>query len=770
MSGRARLRAGATVLLPEGPRLVVEWGASGVTLRDAAGALETVPLAELIVREATEGEEPQTIHAALAPRWDALSAEARMVALRRLEVVLTVITGYRRGFAALAEPDEPQPMFDPRKMSLTQRAASMARQLGAENAVNRERLQRVRAGELKTGPHIGKTTVLNWVRAYERDGLWGLVDKRAARSARGITDLDKKFRELAGSELARFDGDVSTVRIEEVWRRVQVRAAQQGVELSVSPRRARQYLSWSLREKGRGTRAQRTRSLRDSAGFSHYPALRPGQVVAIDATRSDVLVWDDLHERSYSVEILTALDVATRVVLGLRVVPKSATAIDAALLLYDVLRPFALNVEGTTVSDWRWCGIPEAIDFCCEHAHAPDEGQTDRAADEAPASLQGSHSIPGLMPDAIRCDHGSIFVGAHFTNLLAEMGIDLMLSRGRRPTDNAHVERFHETLQDVLQRIGGYKGRSPYERGRLVGKSRDDADRPLLTAGELERYLRTWVALEYHRSRHEGLVLAGAPTARLTPLEMYDALLKVTGRIDVPQRPDLVYQFLPIKWGTIQHDGVEFANLTYDDPILDDFRQVLPGAFGRADRKAPFYYDPRDVSRVWFPHPATGQVYPINWRGAWRVNAPMTDKVLDEVRARIRRRGGNTALGRRTATEQVIRELHTLETVGKPLADQALMAAAAVRVDASRRDHLEAQLAAYSTARRGEAIEQVPLKQTTPEPLAPPSSSTSEVTASWDNDPDEDNEPEDTNVIHLATAWAHLRDIARTSAAAEESW
>jgi putative transposase len=69
------------------------------------------------------------------------------------------------------------------------------------------------------------------------------------------------------------------------------------------------------------------------SGTQHYPAIRPGQVVAIDATRADNRVFDSLTGRAFSVEILTALDVATRVVLALRVVPRSANGIDAGLLL-----------------------------------------------------------------------------------------------------------------------------------------------------------------------------------------------------------------------------------------------------------------------------------------------------------------------------------------------------------------------------------------------------------------------------------------------------
>jgi hypothetical protein len=206
--------------------------------------------------------------------------------------------------------------------------------------------------------------------------------------------------------------------------------------------------------------------------------------------------------------------------------------------------------------------------------------------------------------------------------------------------------------------------------------------------------------LDYHRDWHEGLVHPSVPIAKLSPIELFDAYLQITGRLDVPQHPRLIYQFLPTRWATIRHDGVEIKNLTYDDPILDGFRTSPVGRFRAQDAAAPFFYDPRDVSRVWFPHPTTGQVHPINWRGAWRTQAPMTDKVRDLILERLRDRGGNAALTKTSATEQILHELTDLSAAGVPKADQALWSAAAVRVDSSRRDHLEAQLAAYSAHRR----------------------------------------------------------------------
>lgn len=746
--GRVRLVAGQSRVLTDNEiYLVQQLLPSGVVLAPAhGGGTVTKRFDELsTVQDATDGR-TDAIFGALSPRWESLSASAQRTATGRLEVVLEILTGYRYGFAALACSGEPREAFSPTR-TLTQRATSMARQLRLEKDLDRDHVIRVARGEL-LDRSPGVTTLLNWVRAYRAEGLWGLVDSRATRVSAGDAALPDLFKELANAEFRLLDGDISTVNVRTMEERIQRRAQAQGKTLDYPQRRGQKYLSALMSERGRGTRAQRSRSMRDTAGYQHYPAMRPGQVVAIDATRADVLVWDDLHERSFSVEILTALDVATRCVLGLRVVPKSASAIDASLLLYDVMRPFQLHVDGSTITDWRWAGIPEAVDFNCEGLH------------EAP--LDGTHSIPSVHPDAIRCDHGTIFVGEHFTRLLNDLGIDLMLSRGTRPTDNTHVERWHETLQRALQDLPGYKGRSPFERGRLVGRSDNERGQKLLTATELERFLRAWVALDYHRTPHSGLVISGATNARHTPLSMFDALTSITGRLDVAQSPDLVYQFLPIRWATIRHDGVRIANLTYDDAVLNEFRHLQPGAFRNEDRAAPFFVDPRDLSRVWFRHPATGQVHPINWRGAWRLNAPLTQTVLQRVREQVRARGGNAALGRRGATDEIIRSLNSLMAAQASVADKAMWSAARVRVDASQRDHLEAQLALYSRER-----------VTAQMPESPPPVSES-VTVVEQPAPEESpiairSENNDAGSAVLATAWAQLNGLSAAAPGPDES-
>lgn len=678
---RTTLSEGSRILTDVGTAVVVVVQANGIQVRDAAGESMLIEWPQLATARGVVDGEAVPIGELLRPTWDGLSEDAKRTALFRLEVVQEIHTGYRDGHPELARTGEPREPFGAGSgFSETRRCEVMAETLAHEAHVDRDVQRRIADGEILSGAP-NASTIRNWVRAWKKGGLLALVDGRSTRKGKSWELIDPRYREVAEFVVGGLDGDRSTVGINELDRRIRVELKRDGIDNLVTPQRlTHQYLVHLKLDRGETTRSQRSRALRRVSGTQHFPAIRPGQIVAIDATRADNLVFDPLLGRAFSVEILTAIDVATRVILALRVVPMSADGVDAGLLIYDVCRPFSMRVEGTTIGDWRWCGLPGAVDLS-------DVSTTVGRRRLSPdfSTLQGEHSVPSVMPDAIRCDHGSIFVSQHFRDLLQRLGIDLLLSRGKKPTDNPHVERWHETLQRGVQQIPGYKGRNTSERGRLV------AEEPLMTAAELEQHMRRFVALDYHRSWHTGLVLSGDPTARVSPLEMWDAMLEATGRIDVPQHPHLVYQFLPIRWGTIRHAGVEFSNMVYDSQVLDQYRNAAPGQFREEDRKAPFHVDPHDLSRIWFRNPESGTVECVPWRGAHLTDAPLTETILAAVRSRIRERGGNKALYPGSASKQILDEITELTTSPTAKEWKAKLSAGYRRVEQSRVDHQEAQ-------------------------------------------------------------------------------
>ena len=363
-SGRTPLTEGARVLTDNGTAVVAAVLAGGVQLLDSLGDVAHVSWTELSTVRSIDDGCVAALTEPLQPVWDGLDEDIRNIAITKLEVVQEILTGYRDGHPAFAREGEPRSPFGPGfGVSESKRCTEMAKQLNYEAQFDRRLQRRVHDGEIQSAGY-SPNTIRYWVRGFKERGLLALIDGRSTRPSKLWDLIDERYRDVATQVVNTLDGDRSTVSIQELDRSTRVQLKDNGIgDLRTPQRITREYLSALKREKGATTRAQRSRKLRKVSGTKHYPAIRPGQVVAIDVTRADNLVFDALSGRAYSVEIITAIDVATRVVPAIRVVPKSANGIEAGLLTYDVCRPFSLVVEGTSISDWRWVGLPEQIDF-----------------------------------------------------------------------------------------------------------------------------------------------------------------------------------------------------------------------------------------------------------------------------------------------------------------------------------------------------------------------------------------------------------------------
>lgn len=720
---RIDLYVGARILFLDGPRLVTAVSPMGYTVLDVQGRSDEVPWPDVqAARGVIEGR-VDAVTTSVGLMFEGLTEDAKQQALDRQEVVLTIDTGYANGHPALARPGEPFTAFDPRYgLSLAKRIDAMARLLEQEASASRAQL-RVRetrgksvAGRLDA-PAV--RTIREWHTSFHalvNGGLFALVDGRKRRSHSAWASLDPELRRICDEITGEHDGSASMRSIDELHRRVRLTLKAEGLhDVPVPEATVRRYLSHQMRSRGRTTRSHLTTHLRGPMSVSAYPALRPGQVVAIDVTRADNFVVEPWTGKVVSVEIITAIDIATRVVLALRVVPRSARAIEAGMIMYDVLRPFSMSVTEDRMSDWRWAGVPEHIGEMSD-ALAKAEELSGRP-------LIGEHAIPGLLPEAVRADHGSIFTGSYFRALCDRLDIHLLLSRGKKPTDNAFVERWHETLQRCLQQLSGHKGRNVLQRGSLAGRIQRDPEGhavfqgggTALTPRQLEVRLREFIATDYHRTPHGGIAIVDRkmPADEVwmthTPLECFDAMLEATGRLHVLQRPDLIYDFLVVRWGTIRHEGVEFNNLTYDSHELDEFRNVPKGFFRDEDRAAPFFYDERDLSRVWFRHPVTDEIIEVPWRRAFQLQAPMTEVTFNRARTLVRMgRGPRT---RKVLQEEILDAVNDMSSEDRMAADPSLrdwggnaLAASSMRYQRANFDHAEAS-AARSRPRDAQIID-----------------------------------------------------------------
>ncbi|MBZ4498708.1 MULTISPECIES: hypothetical protein [Dermacoccus] len=425
---RVDLVAGSSVLLPKGVRVVVSVNPTGVVVKDFSGDATTLLWADLQTARRVADGRVDAVALPVASLLAGLSKPARDAALDRLEVVQTILTGYANGHPALAREGEPFSAFDPKGgFSERARCLSMAALLESEAAINR-RAQRAREDrERRPYESIGGTalrTIQAWVQAYNdpvNGGVLALIDGRSKKSHKDFASLDPELMRVADEVLSAMDGTQSLLEINELYRRTRLALNCEGLhDVHVPEATLRAYLSRGLNQRGRTTRRQTTTRLRGAMAVTSYPALRPGQVVAVDVTRADNFVVDPWTGEAISVEIMTALDVSSRVALALRVVPRSATSIEAGLLLYDVLRPFSQAVSKDRADDWRWAGAPEFF--------GPISNAVVKAEELSVRPLIGEHVIPGVLPEAIRADHGSIFTSRHFMMVCDRLDIHLLLA------------------------------------------------------------------------------------------------------------------------------------------------------------------------------------------------------------------------------------------------------------------------------------------------------------------------------------------------------
>ena len=113
---------------------------------------------------------------------------------------------------------------------------------------------------------------------------------------------------------------------------------------------------------------------------------------------------------------------------------------------------------------------------------------------------------------------------------------------------------------------------------------------------------------------------------------MFDQGIARAGRLRVPARADLVYDFLPVVWRTIQHYGVEAHGLRYNGTVLCNYRSRTSPYTGANAGKWPFRFDPDDVSRLYFQDPADNSWHLLRWEHAQEIATPFSAEALAYAR------------------------------------------------------------------------------------------------------------------------------------------
>ena len=123
MNARVTLYEGANILFPEGPRIVIAVGPFGYTVRDVTGGVHEVSWTDVEPARAIVDGRVDAVAESLMAVLSGLSDDALQESLDKLEVVLTMRTGFALGHPALARPGEPYSLFNPARKSRTARSA-----------------------------------------------------------------------------------------------------------------------------------------------------------------------------------------------------------------------------------------------------------------------------------------------------------------------------------------------------------------------------------------------------------------------------------------------------------------------------------------------------------------------------------------------------------------------------------------------------------------------------------------------------------------------
>ncbi|WP_201407522.1 DDE-type integrase/transposase/recombinase, partial [Mycobacterium paraintracellulare] len=490
-------------------------------------------------------------------KWSAVPESVRRQARERAAHVREALTGYKSGCALTALPGEPRPRYTI-KLPKQDRMTAKARELG-----------------------IGMRTFERWVSRYETEGEVGLLSAKALQPALGSKTFE--LFEQAALDVMREHTDLSRPTRGYVVAHAKARLiATYGAGAVRLPSKTTAYRILEKLDRlypifTHSTKRNRDVAARPVLPYGKMHPTRPGEYLLMDTTHLDVFAMDPHTLRWVGVDLTVGMDWYSRCITGLRLTPVSTKAIDAASVLYQCFRPTPAGRDWPTEAAWPPHGIPRSV-------------LVEREVVD-PKSVFAA--TPAIVPETVVVDHGKIYVGEHLTSACRQMGISIQPARVRVGYDKGPLERFFRTIREgFLQELPGYKGPDVYSRG--VAPEQD----AFFFIDELEALLREWVATVYHRRPHDGIGEPGLWALRLSPVQMFEHGIARAGYIEAPRDPCLAYQFLQVKWRTIQHYGIEIDHRVYRGPGLIGYHAREKSPYKNRKGQWPIHVDPDDVRQV----------------------------------------------------------------------------------------------------------------------------------------------------------------------------
>lgn len=390
-------------------------------------------------------------------------------------------------------------------------------------------------------------TARRWVAQYRREGLAGLARKE--RSDRGKRRLsDTLHQAIEGLALKTPPLSAAAIHRQAVALAEHLGEAAPGYDAVYNLVRALDPALRTLAHEG-------TRAYADAFDLVHrHEAAGPNAVWQADHTELDIVLKDGQGGPGKP-WLTVILDDYSRTVAGYALYFSAPSAIQTALALRQAI--WRKDRPG-----WQVCGIPEVL----------------------------------------YSDHGSDFTSRHLEQVAADLKIRLINSMVGRPRGRGKIERFFESVAQVLlPRLPGYAPAGV-------------APRAELTLAELTSELERFLVDEYHDEPHT--------TTGFKPHERWVAGGFLPRLPESLEQLDLLLLTVP-KARRVHRDGIRFSGLRYTDPTLAAYvgDEVL------------LRYDPRDITEVRVFHAGR-----FLCRAVCQELAGETVPLREVIRARERRR------------------------------------------------------------------------------------------------------------------------------------
>uniref|UniRef100_UPI0038998803 TnsA-like heteromeric transposase endonuclease subunit n=1 Tax=Streptomyces spongiae TaxID=565072 RepID=UPI0038998803 len=319
LSRPASIGVGDRVRFAGQVRAVLAVSARSVTVTEEGGSPRDVPLAMLLGEEGFEVLGSR-LRMPLPPvsLLEALPEHAREKALWWEGHILEVLYGVD---PAADDETLPRPEYDPARHSLTARERTKAREL------------------TRTGYRVSVSTLGNFRRRYQAEGLLGLADRRPVRKKPEFGSVDDAVVEAMRKAIKEGEDDSTRTGTYILWRTGEIlREQDETVELPSQSTLYRLLAKLSQGNPVSGTaRNRRSRAHGAKAPFGQWTVFAPGEVVQIDSTPLDVLVRLDDGVVG-KVELTGMVDVATRTITA-AVLRPTTKAVDASVLLARTVTP-----------------------------------------------------------------------------------------------------------------------------------------------------------------------------------------------------------------------------------------------------------------------------------------------------------------------------------------------------------------------------------------------------------------------------------------------